>query len=585
MKVRSMIFSVLLMTFVYSTQSVYSKPIERRDMSKEFAKLAAVYEQQYFNHFPEQGLFWGKVDVPMDRFTDYSPDAYVAWRLKEDNFLRALQDIDPQSLQGTPHYNTYLLLKETLENNKGVRICKEELWDVNPAFGWHNKLATVAEKQPVGTPERRAQALERWQTFPAVVQQQINNLQKGMDQGYTAPKPAVERVLMQIKLIAYSKPEESPYYDFAQRDGDMEFKARIADLVQTQINPSLQEYIAFLEKEYLPKARTAIGASALPSGDECYQAKIKQETTLTISPREIHDLGLQYMQKLSKEVAEIGAKKYGTQDMAQIFKLAKDESTGVFNSEQEILNYNMEALKRIKARAPQWFDIMPRTPGILKPYPLHRAKTGASGEYNPPTEDGSEPGIFYINTYQPEKRSRIDQEATLFHELIPGHHFQVALQYEDKSIPSLNHYLWNSGYGEGWALYVERLADEMGVYDDEISRLGMLSNESLRASRLVVDTGIHVMNWNRQQAIEYLTKHTALSANIIQGEVDRYIMLPAQATSYMLGKLEIEKLRQQSKDKLGSNFDIRQFHNQVLKNGVLTLPMLNSQIESWLNQR
>ena len=288
------------------------------------------------------------------------------------------------------------------------------------------------------------------------------------------------------------------------------------------------------------------------------------------------------MDKLAKEVGVIGLRKYKTQDMAEVFRLAKNESTHYFSTEQDILDYNMLALSRAKAKASDWFDLMPKTPGIVKPYPLHRAKTGASGEYHPPSEDGKEPGVFYINTYEPQQRSRIDQEATLFHELIPGHHFQIALQYEDGAIPRLNRYLWNSGYGEGWALYVERLADEMGIYDDDISRLGMLSNESLRASRLVVDTGIHVMHWNRQQAIDYLTQHTALSENIIEGEVDRYIMLPGQATSYMLGKLEIENLRQLAQEKLGNRFDIRQFHNQVLKNGVVTLPMLRMQIENWL---
>ncbi len=588
MKVKPILLSAMVGLLPFSSsiaQITTSKPIERKDMSQQFSQLAASYEQQFFDHFPEQGLFWGKVDVPLDRFTDFSPAGYQAWQQKEDNFLIALQAIDPKTLKGTPHYNTYLLLKETLENNKGIRICKDELWDVNPAFGWHNQLATVAEKQPVGTAELREKALKRWQTFPVVVQQQIMNLKMGMEQGYTAPKPVVERVLRQLKMMSAGKPEESPYYDFAQRGGDKEFKIKVADLVQTKINPALQEYINFLEKNYLPKARKAIGVSANPSGMECYQAKIKHETTLSISPKEIHELGLQYIQKLNQEVGAIGEKKYGTQDMAEVFKLAKNQSTGVFKTEQELLNYNMEALSRIKTKVPQWFDMMPKSPGILKPYPLHRAQTGASGEYNPPSEDGREPGIFYINTYQPEKRSRIDMEATLFHELIPGHHFQIALQAEDKSIPRLNQYLWNSGYGEGWALYVERLADEMGAYDDDISRLGMLSNESLRASRLVVDTGIHVMNWDRQQAIDYLVAHTALNHNIIEGEVDRYTMLPGQATSYMLGKLEIENLRQQAKDKLGGNFDIRQFHNQILKNGVVTLPMLQTQVEAWLNEQ
>lgn len=193
--------------------------------------------------------------------------------------------------------------------------------------------------------------------------------------------------------------------------------------------------------------------------------------------------------------------------------------------------------------------------------------------------------MFYINTFEPQKRNRIDQEATLFHELIPGHHFQIALTYENKGLPSLNKYLWNSGYGEGWALYVERLADEMGLYEDDISKLGMLSNEILRAARLVVDTGIHTMGWSREKAIHFLVSHTSLSKAIIEAEVDRYIMLPAQATSYMLGKTEIENLRDLAKKQLKDRFDIRAFHNQVLKNGSVSLPVLKILIENWLREQ
>lgn len=249
------------------------------------------------------------------------------------------------------------------------------------------------------------------------------------------------------------------------------------------------------------------------------------------------------------------------------------------------MDYNVAALERAKAKVSNWFDLRPKAEGILRPYPAHRAKTGASGEYHPPNEEGTEPGVFYINTYEPEKRSRIDQEATLFHELIPGHHFQIALLYENKTIPTLNRYLFNAGFGEGWALYVERLADEMQLYQDDISRLGMLSNETPRAARLVVDTGIHAFHWSREKAVAYLKQHTALSENIIEGEVDRYIMMPGQATAYMLGKYEIESLRQLAKEQLGGRFDIRQFHNQVLKNGVVSLPLLRTQIESWLEKQ
>jgi uncharacterized protein (DUF885 family) len=559
--------------------------VSANPMAKQLSLIVNDYESKLLEYSPESGLFWGNTSVALDRFTDYSLEAYTAWQQQEDEFLSALSAIDEKELQDRQQYNIFRLLKGTLENKKASRICREELWDVNPADGWHIKMAIVAEKQPVGTAKYRQLALKRWQTFEKVVDNQINNLKIGQSLGYTAPKPAIERVLTQLKVILNSTVEESPFFDFAKRDGDQPFKMQVAKLIKTVINPSIKKYSDYLENEYLPLVRDEVGVWSLPSGAQCYQAKIQEITTLSITPQEIHNFGLQYIQKLDNEVAKIGLKKYGTKDMAVIFQRAKKDSMNFFSSEQDILNYNFRALARMKAKVTDWFDIMPKAKCTIKPYPAHRAKTGASGEYHPPSEDGKVPGIFYINTYDPKKRSRIDLEATLFHELIPGHHFQIALLLENKAIPSLNKYLWNSGYGEGWALYVERLADEMGMYKDDISRLGMLSNETLRAARLVVDTGIHAKQWSRERAVEYLTQHTALNKDIIEGEVDRYIMLPAQATAYMLGKREIESLRQIAKERLGHRFDIREFHNQILKNGAVSLPMLRAQIMEWLDNQ
>jgi uncharacterized protein (DUF885 family) len=552
------------------------------DTREQLITLANLYEKEFFNYFPETGLLLGRNDVALDRFMDHSLSANKKWQQREDDFLSALYKLDENALQDSPQYITYRLLKDTLENNKAARICNETLWKVSPISGWHIETTSIAEMQPVGTTEYRAMALKRWSTFAHVVDDEINNLKEGEIQGFTAPKVAVNRVLKQLKIILNSTPVDSPYFNFAQRDGDEAFKEEVLHLIETIINPALQRYVDYLEHDYLPVARNEIGVSALPNGVGCYQAKVKQETTLTISPREIYEYGIQHMETLKKEVATIGLKEFGVDDMSLVFQLAMSKPEYLFHSEQHILNYNLAALERVQSKIHDWFSVLPTIKGIIKPYPEYRAKTGAAGEYQPPSDDGTQPGIFYINTYDPEKQSRIDHEGTLFHELIPGHHLQVALTYEDKTHHSLDKYLWNSGYGEGWALYVERLANEMKLYSDDISLLGMLSNESLRTARLVVDPGMHVMNWTREQAIDYLRQHTACNQNTIEGEVDRYIMLPGQATSYMLGKREIEVLRQLAKTKLQDKFDIREFHNQILKNGAVSLSMLREQIQKWL---
>ncbi|MBN9286846.1 MAG: hypothetical protein BGO43_05170 [Gammaproteobacteria bacterium 39-13] len=549
---------------------------------KKLIELADKYQKEWFDFFPELGMYFGRTDIAQNRFMDHSLSALSAWQKKEDDFLAALKALDEEALKNLPEYNTYQLLKETLENNKRARVCKDELWNVNPLWGWHNIIAAIVEKQPVGTPEYRRLALQRWRTFDTVVNDEMHNLKIGITEGYTAPKPAVQRVLKQLKIIINTPVENSPYLEFAKRDGDPAFKKQMLQVIETVINPSLKRYAYFLEEEYLPIAREEVGLAALPYGAECYAAKIQKETTLNLPAETIHEYGLSHMHLLKKEVATIGQREFGIQEMKEVFYQAKTSPQYLFHSEQDILNYNQAALARAKAKVDAWFKQIPKADGTIKPYPLHRAQTGAAGEYHPPSDDGQRPGIFYINTFEPQKRSRIDQEATLFHELIPGHHFQFALSFEDKSHHGLDKYLWNAGFGEGWALYTERLTDEMGLYSDDISRLGMLSNEALRTARLVVDPGLHVMGWSRQQAVDYLKQHTALDENIIESEVDRYIMTPGQATSYMLGKREIENLRQLAKVSLGERFDIREYHYQVLKNGAVTLPMLRAQIEAWL---
>lgn len=580
MKSRFYYAIVLLFIFNFTALANMKTP----NYQDEVFQLATRYEKAYFAQFPELGMYWGRTDVAQDAFTDHSLQALARWHKQEDLFLNALQAIPADQLHGNA-WGTYQLLKQSLENHKAARICKDELWNISPLWGWHNMLTAVAEKQPVGTALNRELALKRWRSVGKIVDDEISNLERGLQEGYIAPKPAVVRVLKQLAILLETPVEKSPFFEFAQRDGDAIFKQEMTQVINNSIHPALKRYAAFLEKEYLPQARTNIAVSALPGKADCYQAKINLETTLNISPQEIYDFGIQHMRLLTKEVAEIGQREFGTQDMATVFRLAKQNPANAFKSEADILAYNEAALQRAYDKAGDWFDLLPKAKATLKPYPLHRAKTGAAGEYHPPSDDGIHPGIFYINTYEPEKKTRIDQEATLFHELIPGHHFQVALAIEDKSHHSLNKYLWNAGYGEGWALYTERLADEMGLYSDDVSRLGMLSNEALRTARLVVDPGIHVMNWTRQQAIDYLKQHTALEDHIIEAEVDRYIILPGQATSYMLGKREIESLRTLAKNQLKSQFDIREYHNQVLKQGAVTLPMLRAQVEAWIESK
>ncbi|HRE31664.1 MAG TPA: DUF885 family protein, partial [Candidatus Berkiella sp.] len=290
---------------------------------QEVFQLATRYEQAYFKHYPEMGMFWGRADVAQDRFTDHSLNALLAWQKTEDEFLNALNAIPVKPLEGSAAFTTYQLLKQSLENSKTTRLCKDELWDVNPLHGWHNILTMIAEKQPIGSPQNRQNALKRWQGVPQIVNDEINNLTMGLQQGYIAPKPAVTRVLQQLTILLDTPIEKSPFFDFALRDGDVNFKNEMTKIIHQQIYPAMKHYADFLEKDYLPKARADIAVSALPGNIACYQSKIQKETTLTISPQAIYDFGREHMEQLKKEVAAIGQREFGTTDIATIFRLAK----------------------------------------------------------------------------------------------------------------------------------------------------------------------------------------------------------------------------------------------------------------------
>ena len=229
---------------------------------------------------------------------------------------------------------------------------------------------------------------------------------------------------------------------------------------------------------------------------------------------------------------------------------------------------------------PNWFGLLPKADVVVEPYPRYREKN-ASNEYNAPAEDGSRPGLFYINAYQAEQKPRSPAESTAFHETIPGHHLQIAIALERKDIHPIGRYLGNSGFTEGWGLYAERLADEMGLYSSDLDRLGMLSSQTFRAARLVVDSGIHTMGWTRQQSIDYMLAHTAEASEDIAAEVDRYIIWPGQATAYMLGMLEIRRAREGAQQSMGQQFDMKAFHDRVLEDGAVPISFLEAKIRSW----
>jgi uncharacterized protein (DUF885 family) len=432
----------------------------------------------------------------------------------------------------------------------------------------------------VGTDEARREALARWSSLPKYLDTEIENLRAGIAQGYTSPKLNVRIVLDQVRALAATPIKDSPFASPAQRDKSPGFQKAFTDLVVTAINPAMTRYADFLEREYLPAAREAIAVSANPDGAQCYDASVLSHSSVAKTAREVHELGLLQNAELAAEMKVIGERTFKTADVPTLLQQARTDPKYKFKSREDKIAYSQAALARAKAALPAWFGLLPKSDVVIQPYPKFREKN-APNEYNPPAEDGSRPAVFFISAYHAEQQSRVEDESTAFHETIPGHHLQGAIALERKDIHPIGRYLFNSGYAEGWALYTERLADEMKLYSSDLDRLGMLSSQALRASRLVVDSGLHTMGWTRQQAIDYMLAHTAESRHDIESEVDRYIIYPGQATAYMIGRLEIGEARAEAEKAMGAKFDIKAFHDRVLEDGGVPIDYLREKVRAW----
>jgi uncharacterized protein (DUF885 family) len=308
---------------------------------------------------------------------------------------------------------------------------------------------------------------------------------------------------------------------------------------------------------------------------------VRSFTTLDVPAQEIHQIGLREMDKIQAEMRTIAQRSYNTTDVQALLERMRTDRQFLFGSRQEIVDYAGAAIGRARAAMPRYFGRLPRADVVIEPYQDFEERSAPGASYEIPGEDGR-PGKYRINTYKPEEQTRVGIESTAFHESIPGHHLQLAIAQEREGAHIITRFTGNSGFSEGWGLYSERLADEMGLFSSDMDRMGLLSNEALRAARMVVDPGLHVMGWTRDQAIDYMLKHTAENRQAVENEVDRYIGWPGQATAYMLGNLEIRRLREMAERELGSRFDIRTFHDKVLEDGTVTLPMLRAKIERWV---
>ena len=361
------------------------------------------------------------------------------------------------------------------------------------------------------------------------------------------------------------------------------FEAARERLLSEEVRPAIVWYRDVLSDEIEAYGRTADrpGLSWLPDGDALYAAMVRINTTTDRAPEELHQTGLDLIARLTDEYREIGEQAFGTRDVDEIRTRLRTDPAMRYTDEEDILSSARAAIARAEAVAPAWFGRLPSSRCQVEPVPAVDAPGAPRGYYMQPALDGSRPGVYYANTYKAEERDRYTAETLAFHEAVPGHHFQLTIAQELPDLPLLRRVAPVNAYSEGWGLYAERLADEMGLFSSPITRLGMLAEDSVRAARLVVDTGLHAKGWSRQQVVDYLTANTVMPELGIETETDRYIADPGQALSYMVGRLEIQRLREEAARTMGDRFDVKGFHDTVLGNGPLPMSVLSQVIRAW----
>jgi uncharacterized protein (DUF885 family) len=551
--------------------------------ARQVIAIADDYFASWRESFPEVNTSSGFPGARHDRLSDNSATGERAWQAKEDHWLAQMRGIDPATLIGRPEWVTYGLLREELEASTGMRACNLRVWNVSPMIGFLDNYPTLAQQQPVGTEALRAQAFARWRTFPHFVDVEIENLREGARAGYFEPKVNVTRVIASADKLLATAPSASPFYAPAKADSTPAFRQAFERLVGEGINPAVRRYRDYLANEYLPAARENVSITANPGGAACNAASIRRYTTLNLSADEVFNLGTRIVAQAESTMRVITVARYGTDDIRAAMRRVRADPSASFHAREEVLPATEAILARVRGAVPRAFNVIPKAPLVAEAFPSFMEASQPLANYEGPAEDGSRPGIFHVNIqYAMTPGEKLRMDGLAFHEGIPGHHFQIAISLEHPHSHALNRELGNSAFVEGWAIYAEAIADELGLFSSDASRLRWLEDNVYNGVAVTLEAGMHAKGWTRQQAIDYELAHTTRTPEQVAIDVDRRIGWPGQGYSYQVGGLEIRRLRTEAERQLGSKFDLRAFHDQVLEGGVVTLPMLRDKIARWV---
>lgn len=454
---------------------------------------------------------------------------------------------------------------------------------VDPIFGPQAMLPVRIPKLSLPSAEVAEAMAGKFRGIAAMFRALADRHREGLARGRTPADFAARQTIGQLDAWLARPLADDPLLVVAEPIGVADREAwlgRLLQVIDAEIRPAMSVYRDVLRDEVLPHVRPdeQCGLTWLADGAEAYERAIRLYTTLPLSAQEIHEIGLRQVESLADEYRALGPEVIGSADLARIFEGLRSDPALHHTNAEDVVAASRAALAKAKAAMGDWFGIVPKADCDVEATP-----NGAIAYYFPPAKDGSRGGVFFMNTAQPSEWGRYQIEATAYHEGIPGHHLQLAISGELETIPEFRKRAFIAAYGEGWGLYTERLADEMGLYTTPLDRMGMLSADSMRACRLVVDTGMHAFGWSRRRAIDYLMENSPMREGQVSAEVDRYAVTPGQALAYMIGRLEIQRIRADAEAALGDRFDIRAFHDTVLGSGPMPLPTLDRLVRDWVS--
>ncbi len=523
-----------------------------------------------------------------DRLEDRSPAARSGWAATLEDVRRIADALDPADLSARERVTRSMLIEET-SGQLAVLESGVDEWSINPIDGPQTQVVELVDYQPIATEEDAGRYVARVGSYGTLIDQVVDGLRRALAQGRVASRVPVERVIDELDVLLATPSPSWRVAEAADRttwnaDAAAAFRQEIERVVASTVIRAFERYRACLVDEILPVARPSErpGLVHVPDGLAAYRANARAHSTLDLDPMRVHEIGLAEIERIDAAFVDLGARVLGVHGLEATLQRLRDDPSLRFRSADELLAAAQGSLDRAQAATWRWFGRLPRAVCEVVAIPEASAPHQTLAYYAWPALDGSRPGRFHVNLHAPETRARFEAEALAFHESVPGHHLQLAVAQELEGLPAFQRTLGSNAFSEGWALYCERLADEMGLYSSDLDRFGILSFDAWRASRLVVDSGMHALGWSRDEAIAFMRAHTALDDGNIANEVDRYIAWPGQAISYKLGQLEISRLRAEATARLGAAFDIRAFHDTVLGSGAVGLLTLGGIVDAWV---